>query len=66
MEEPLKTLDQLFRKTKAKPHLYYLPLNDVQVKEKELMKRKIEEERRIHEELMIGDKWLKLITVLEV
>lgn len=30
-EEETVTLDDLFRKTKAKPHLYYLPLNDEEV-----------------------------------
>jgi apoptotic chromatin condensation inducer in the nucleus len=29
------TLDDLFRKTKAKPHLNYLPLTDEQVAEKQ-------------------------------
>jgi apoptotic chromatin condensation inducer in the nucleus len=33
-EEEVVTLDDLFRKTKAKPHLYYLPLTDEQVAEK--------------------------------
>lgn len=34
-EEEVVTLDDLFRKTKAKPHLYYLPLTDEQVAEKQ-------------------------------
>ncbi|KAH7421824.1 hypothetical protein KP509_13G077200 [Ceratopteris richardii] len=33
-EPPVPTLDDLFRKTKAKPHIYYLPLTDEQVAEK--------------------------------
>jgi len=28
------TLDELFRKTNTKPHLYFLPLTDAQVEEK--------------------------------
>jgi len=40
-EEPLKTLDQLFRKTVTKPQLYYLPLSKEEVREKI---RKSEEE----------------------
>jgi hypothetical protein len=30
-EEPIKTLDNLFKKTETKPHLYYLPLTDEEV-----------------------------------
>lgn len=33
-EPPVPTLDDLFRKTKTKPHIYYLPLTDEQVAEK--------------------------------
>ena len=35
-EEPVKTLDSLFRKTETKPHIYYLPLSEVEVQEKRL------------------------------
>ena len=46
-EPQVLTLDDLFRKTKAKPHIYYLPLTDEQVsqklgakqKERELMRK---------------------------
>mmetsp|Transcript_37927 Transcript_37927/g.45726 ORF Transcript_37927/g.45726 Transcript_37927/m.45726 type:complete len:115 (-) Transcript_37927:465-809(-) len=34
--EPLPTLDDLFRKTKAKPPIYWLPLTDEQVALKKL------------------------------
>ena len=30
-EEPAKLLDNLFNKTKAQPHIYWLPLTDQQV-----------------------------------
>jgi hypothetical protein len=33
-EEPVKTLDSLFRKTETKPHIYYLPLSEQEVQEK--------------------------------
>jgi len=33
-EEPIKTLDNLFKKTLTKPHIYYLPLSDEEVQEK--------------------------------
>ncbi len=33
-EEPVKTLDSLFRKTSTKPHIYYLPLTEQEVAEK--------------------------------
>lgn len=33
-EEPVKTLDNLFKKTNTLPHIYYLPLTEEQVKEK--------------------------------
>jgi len=33
IEQP-KTLEDLFKKTVTKPHLYYLPLSDEQVQEK--------------------------------
>lgn len=33
-EEPVKTLDNLFKKTKTKPHVYYLPLTEEEVQEK--------------------------------
>jgi hypothetical protein len=31
IEEPIKTLDSLFKKTLTKPHLYYLPLSEEEV-----------------------------------
>ena len=31
VEEPIKTLDSLFKKTLTKPHIYYLPLTDEEV-----------------------------------
>lgn len=34
MEAPIVTLDDLFRKTKATPRIYYLPLTDEQVSRK--------------------------------
>ncbi len=30
-EEPIKTLDSLFKKTRATPHIYYLPLSEEEV-----------------------------------
>jgi apoptotic chromatin condensation inducer in the nucleus len=33
-EHPVRTLDELFRKTTAKPCIYWLPLTDEQVAEK--------------------------------
>lgn len=30
-QQPIKTLDDLFRKTETKPHIYYLPLTEEQV-----------------------------------
>ncbi len=33
-EEPIKTLDSLFKKTTTKPHIYYLPLSEEEVEEK--------------------------------
>ena len=30
-EEPIKTLDILFKKTSTKPHIYYLPLSEEEV-----------------------------------
>lgn len=35
IEPPIVTLDDLFRKTKATPRIYYLPLSDEQVKAKQ-------------------------------
>lgn len=32
IEEPIKTLDSLFKKTLTKPHIYYLPLTEEEVK----------------------------------
>lgn len=32
--EPVKTLDNLFKKTQTKPHIYYLPLTEEEVQEK--------------------------------
>ncbi len=31
VEEPIKTLDNLFKKTSTKPHIYYLPLSEDEV-----------------------------------
>jgi apoptotic chromatin condensation inducer in the nucleus len=33
-EESAKTLDNLFRKTETKPHIYFLPLTEEEVQEK--------------------------------
>jgi hypothetical protein len=33
-EEPVKTLDSLFKKTMTKPHIYFLPLTEEEVEEK--------------------------------
>jgi apoptotic chromatin condensation inducer in the nucleus len=35
-EEPVKTLDSLFKKTQTKPHIYYLPLSEEEIQEKRL------------------------------
>ena len=41
LDEPVKTLDSLFKKTQTKPHLYYLPLTEEEVEEKKnRMKKK--------------------------
>ncbi|KAK1403743.1 Apoptotic chromatin condensation inducer in the nucleus [Heracleum sosnowskyi] len=40
VEPPIVTLDDLFRKTKATPRIYYLPLSDEQVKAKQSAERK--------------------------
>jgi hypothetical protein len=56
-ETPAKLLDDLFRKTKATPCIYWLPLNEEQIKkkeeeakvkeaEREKRLQKMEEERR--------------------
>ena len=42
-EPQVLTLDDLFRKTKAKPHIYYLPLTDAQVSQKLGVKQKEQE-----------------------
>lgn len=34
IEEPAKTLSDLFLKTKTEPYIYYLPLTEEQVQEK--------------------------------
>jgi len=44
--QPTSRLDQLFRKTTAKPPIYYLPLTDQQVQEKKAKKEAEREERR--------------------
>lgn len=53
-EEPAKLLDNLFNKTKAQPHIYWLPLTDAQVVERlaererkrlERLKQRAEEEK---------------------
>eukprot|EP01121_Diplochlamys_sp_Union-15-3_P007301 TRINITY_DN1846_c0_g1_i10.p1 TRINITY_DN1846_c0_g1~~TRINITY_DN1846_c0_g1_i10.p1 ORF type:complete len:134 (-),score=29.71 TRINITY_DN1846_c0_g1_i10:380-781(-) len=43
-EPPPSSLDKLFRKTVAKPNIYYLPLTDAQVEEKRA--KRLEEERQ--------------------
>lgn len=50
-EEPPKTLDDLFRKTSAVPHIYWLPLTEEQFieKQKESERRMIERMRRAEE-----------------
>ena len=42
-EPQVLTLDDLFRKTKAKPHIYYLPLTEEQVSQKLGVKQKEQE-----------------------
>ena len=44
-EEPPKLLDDLFRKTKATPCVYWLPLTDQQLAEREQEREKRREER---------------------
>lgn len=41
-EEPVKTLDNLFKKTTTLPHIYYLPLTEEEVigKTKSMLKKK--------------------------
>lgn len=39
-EETLPTLDDLFRKTKARPQVYYLPLSEDQVSAKLVAQKK--------------------------
>ena len=50
-ETPAKLLDDLFRKTKATPHIYWLPLTANQIAEKEEMRRQrlAERETRLRE-----------------
>ncbi len=50
-ETPAKLLDDLFRKTKATPHIYWLPLTASQIAEKEEMRRQrlAERETRLRE-----------------
>jgi len=50
-EVPAKLLDDLFRKTKASPSIYWLPLTDAQISEKEAMRRQrlVERETRLRE-----------------
>ena len=50
-EAPAKLLDDLFRKTKATPHVYWLPLTASQIAEKEEMRRQrlAERENRMRE-----------------
>nr|CAG4637407.1 EOG090X0F73 [Ceriodaphnia reticulata]SVE73238.1 EOG090X0F73 [Ceriodaphnia reticulata] len=50
-ETPAKLLDDLFHKTKATPHIYWLPLTASQIAEKEEMRRKrlAERETRLRE-----------------
>lgn len=45
-ESPAKMLEDLFRKTKATPYIYWLPLTDEQVVEKEKLKERLEKERQ--------------------
>jgi hypothetical protein len=35
-KENMPTLDDLFKKTKTKPHIYFLPLSDQEVQQKRL------------------------------
>ncbi|XP_074646742.1 apoptotic chromatin condensation inducer in the nucleus-like [Tubulanus polymorphus] len=44
-EQPAKLLDDLFRKTKAVPSIYWLPLTDQQAAERDAKREKYEEER---------------------
>jgi len=53
-EEPAKLLDNLFNKTKAQPHIYWLPLTDQQVVE-----RVAERERRRLEKLKAREEMQK-------
>lgn len=48
-EVPAKLLDDLFRKTKATPCIYWLPLTDAQIAEKEEMRRQRIAEREKRE-----------------
>lgn len=48
-EPPAKMLDDLFRKTKATPYIYWLPLTEEQYLEKERQREKRMEERRLRE-----------------
>lgn len=40
IEEPVKTLDNLFKKTETKPHIYYLPLSEEEVQKKKMRMKK--------------------------
>eukprot|EP00250_Pteridium_aquilinum_P021585 c25166_g1_i1 orf=1070-3928(+) len=51
-EPPIPTLDDLFRKTKAKPHIYYLPLTDEQVAEKLAASVKNKEQQQVRGKLV--------------
>ena len=43
--ERLKSIDQLFKKTKTKPHIYYLPLSEDEVNEKILLREEQNKEK---------------------
>lgn len=45
VESPAKLLDDLFRKTKAVPCIYWLPLTEEQIAKRETEKKEVEEKR---------------------
>lgn len=44
-ESPVKMLEDLFRKTKASPYIYWLPLTEEQALEKEKLREAIEKDK---------------------
>lgn len=44
-ESPVNSLEDLFRKTKTIPYIYWLPLNDEQALEREKYRNQLEKER---------------------